>query len=300
MFVTARLNRLLEKSRELPLNESSKIILMSDCHRGDGGWADNFSNNQNLFFAALSYYYHKNFTYIELGDGDELWENRSIEQIITAHSDAYWLMAKFHQKNRLYMLYGNHDMVKKNNSYVTNKCRTYFDDCKQKNVLLFPSLKITEGIVLNYTDTNNKILLVHGHQADFFNYTLWRLSRFLVRYIWRPLELMGLQNPTSASKNYNIKNTIEKKLIDWSITNNQMIIAGHTHKPVFPKVGEALYFNDGSCVHPRCITAIEIENGAITLVKWTIKTKKDRTLYVGRVILEGPVKLKEYFDQTVI
>lgn len=297
MLVAERLNKLLETSRELPINESSKIILMSDCHRGDGGWGDNFSNNQNLFFAALSYYYHKNFIYIELGDGDELWENRRIEQIISAHSDAYWLMSKFHRKKRLYMLYGNHDMVKKNNSYVTNKCRTYFDDFMQKNVPLFPSLKVTEGLVLNYTVTGNKILLTHGHQADFMNYSLWKLSRFLVRYLWRPFELLGLHDPTSAAKNYSRKNMIEKKLVDWSMTENQMIIAGHTHRPVFPKVGDALYFNDGSCVHPRCITAIEIENGLIALVKWTIKTKKDRTLYVDRVILEGPVKLQAFFDQ---
>ncbi len=36
---------------------------------------------------------------------------------------------------------------------------------------------------------------------------------------------------------------------------------------MFPEVGEISYFNDGSCVHPRCITAIEIENGTIKLVR---------------------------------
>jgi hypothetical protein len=64
---------------------------------------------------------------------------------------------------------------------------------------------------------------------------------------------------------------------------------------MFPQPDEALYFNDGCCVHPRCITAIEIENGTITLVKWTVKTRKDRSLYVDRVELEGPVKLQDYF-----
>lgn len=270
---------------------------MSDCHRGDGGWGDNFSSNQNLFFAALTYYFHKNFTYIELGDGEELWENRKIEQIITVHSDAYWLMSKYHRKNRLYMLYGNHDMVKKYNSYITNKCSTFYDNCQQKKVPLFPGLVVTEGLILKYGVTGDKILLTHGHQADHFNYTFWRLARFLVRYIWRPLELLGLNDPTSAAKNYYRINTIEKNLMEWSASNKQMIITGHTHRPVFPKAGRPLYFNDGSCVHPRCITGIEIEDGSITLVKWTVKTRNDRTLYVGRVILEGPVKLTEIFQQ---
>lgn len=33
-------------------------------------------------------------------------------------------------------------------------------------------------------------------------------------------------------------------------------------------------FNDGSCVHTRYITAIEIVNGKISLVKWSIKSGK--------------------------
>lgn len=63
---------------------------------------------------------------------------------------------------------------------------------------------------------------------------------------------------------------------------NCMIITGHTHRPMFPEIGEPLYFNDGSCVHPRCITAIEIVEGDVTLVKWVVKTKKDGTLYIAR------------------
>ena len=81
----------------------------------------------------------------------------------------------------------------------------------------------------------------------------------------------------------------------WSEEENKMLIAGHTHRPSFPKVGEAMYFNDGSCVHPRCITAIEIENGEITLVKWTMMTREDRSLYVAREVLEGPAKIDDFF-----
>lgn len=300
MSVSARLNKVYEASHEIPFDDSSKIILMSDCHRGDGGWGDNFLNNQNLFFAALSYYYKENFTYIELGDGDELWENRKIEDIITIHSDAFWLMSRFYKIGRLYMLYGNHDMVKKYKSFVTSKLSSYFDENIKKKLPLFPRINVTEGLILKYTVTGNKILLAHGHQGDFYNYTLWKLSRFMVRYFWRPLELLGVHDPTSASKNYSKKKNIEKKLIEWSVSQNRMLITGHTHRPVFPKIGEALYFNDGCCIHPRCITGIEIDNGDITLVKWTIKTKKDRTLYVGRVILEGPVKLQDFFNPPVI
>jgi len=295
LSVSTRLSKVFDSAKQIPFDDSSRIVLMSDCHRGDGSWGDNFSNNQNLFFAALTYYYQKNYTYIELGDGDELWENRRLEQITTVHSDAFWLMSKFFKRQRLYMLYGNHDMVKKNHNYVANKYTSYYDEGINKHVPLFPNIKLYEGLVLNYTITGNNIFLIHGHQGDFLNYNLWKLARFLVRYLWRPLELLGLHDPTSASKNYDKKGAIEKKLMDWIVQENQMLIAGHTHRTAFPKTGEPLYFNDGSCVHPRCITAIEIENGSISLVKWTLKTKLDRTLYVGRVILEGPVKLQDFF-----
>ncbi|NLP35167.1 MAG: serine/threonine protein phosphatase [Clostridiales bacterium] len=268
---------------------------MSDCHRGDGSLGDDFSDNQHLFFAALNYYYQYGFTYIELGDGDELWENRNINTIIDIHSDAFWLMSKFYKENRLYMIYGNHDLIKRDPKYSQTKCASFFCDSENTDLPLFPGIKMHEGILLRDRNSGNQIFLTHGHQADLLNSTFWRLSRFLVRYVWRPLQLIGVRDPTSASKNNKVKNNIERRLINWSNENKQMIICGHTHRPVFPEVGEHLYFNDGSCVHPRCITAIEIYNGMITLVKWAIMTTPERFLYVGREELEGPIRLSEYF-----
>jgi predicted phosphodiesterase len=296
MSTIKRLNKVYKSADQIPIDDSSKIVLMSDCHRGDGNWGDNFLNNQNLYFAALDFYYRKDFTYIELGDGDELWENRKIENIISIHSDAYWLMSKFYKKGRFYMIYGNHDSVKKSKNYVKLHLTSYYVESIKKWVALFPDLKIHEGLVLKYMDDNNILFLTHGHQVDFFNYDLWKLARFLVRYLWRPLESIGMRDPTSAAKNNARKEKTEKKLTNWAKKQNHIIVAGHTHRPVFPQINEPFYFNDGSCVHPRCITALEIENGTIALVKWTLRTRKDRTLYVDRVLLEGPVKLQDYFS----
>jgi UDP-2,3-diacylglucosamine pyrophosphatase LpxH len=269
---------------------------MSDCHRGNGTWGDNFLNNQNIYFAALYYYYENGYTYIELGDGDELWENRVVEDVINAHSDVFWLMSLFYKYGRFHMMYGNHDIVKKDPNYAKTKCNSFFCDSSNSHMSLFPGIKITEGLILRYRDTNNQLFLTHGHQADFKNDTLWKLTRFLVRYLWKPLELIGVKDPTSAAKNNKIKTTVENKLIDWSNQQKQILICGHTHRPVFPQQGEPLYFNDGSCVHPRCITALEIRNGTIALVKWATMTRQDRSLYVGREVLEGPVRLSEYFE----
>lgn len=62
-----------------------------------------------------------------------------------------------------------------------------------------------------------------------------------------------------------------------------------------PRPGKSLYLNDGSCVHPRCITAMEIEGGRVTLVKWSVMVRYGRQLSVEREVLEGPMELEAYF-----
>lgn len=288
------LKTLLQKSKTLPFDDKDRLVCMSDLHRGSGTWNDNFLKNQNLFFAALTHYYHNDFTYIELGDGDELWENRSFQSIVCMHSDAFWLMSELYKEGRFYMLYGNHDMVKREPSFRLYECSSFFNEEKQRKTPLFPGIEILEALQLYYVPTDRKILLLHGHQGDFLNDTLWKLSRFLVRYVWRPLEFIGFHDPTSAAKNYALKEHTEKKLLHFCESTDTMVITGHTHRPVFPKPGSSLYFNDGSGIHPRCITAIELERGCITLVKWSVQTDENLKLYVGRTILEGPVPLRLY------
>lgn len=290
-----RVSQILKSAKQLSFDDSSRIVLFSDCHRGDGSWSDEFSNNQNLYFAALTHYFYENYTYIELGDGDDLWKNKNFSDIVDIHSDAFWVLSKFFMEGRLYFLWGNHDMEKKNKKFVKNNLYQYFDQRKKTYVPLFPNINIHQGLVLNYEVTGDKILLIHGHQVDFINYELWKISRFLVRHLLRPLEILGVNDPTSAAKNYNKKDAIEKKLTEWVKKEKCMLIAGHTHRSMFPEVGELPYFNDGSCVHPRCITAIEIEDGYITLVKWNVKTDKDGVMYIGRDILAGSRRLEDYF-----
>ncbi|MHB8072320.1 metallophosphoesterase [Desulfosporosinus fructosivorans] len=292
-----RITKVFESADEIPFDDSSRIILMSDIHRGDGGWADDFSKNQNLYFAALTHYYNENYTYIELGDGDELWKNKKLSDIIYVHSHAFWLLSKFFKEGRLHFIFGNHDMVKRDPKFVKNNLYQYLDEREQKHIPLFENIKLHEGLVLRHRVTNQKILLIHGHQVSLIDYELWRLGRFLVRYLWRPLESFGVNDPTSTAKNYDKKDAVENRLIEWVTREKQMLIAGHTHRPRFPEVGEPPYFNDGSSVHPRCITGIEIAEGNITLVKWDVKTKNDGTLFIGREILAGPRELKDYVYQ---
>lgn len=107
-----RLSKAFLKAQVLPLCPNSRLVLISDCHRGCGNSNDNFLKNQHLYFYALSYYFDRGYTYVELGDGDELWENRNFSDILEIHGNVFWLFECFHKQNRIYMIYGNHDMEK--------------------------------------------------------------------------------------------------------------------------------------------------------------------------------------------
>ena len=296
MSTYKRLSEVYKNSKIILYDDSSKFVMMSDCHRGSGNTGDNFLKNQYLVFAALNDYYENGFTYIELGDGDELWENRCMQKIIEIHSRIFTLMSKFYDENRMYMLFGNHDKQKENNVFSECDLIEHYHEHDSIIKPIFPGIEIHEGLILeNKNDENHRILLVHGHQGDLINDELYKLGRFLVRYFLRILEMWGVNDPTAAGKNYKKKNKVERKLMEWTEENDVMIIAGHTHKPTFPRVGKTMYFNDGSCVHPECITAIEIENGCISLVKWYVMTREDRAMYVEREVLAGPAKLEDYF-----
>lgn len=295
-LVLKRISKSFNCAKYVPFDSLSKMIIMSDCHRGIGNWGDNFAHNQEIYFAALSYYYNNGYTYIELGDGDELWENQIYEMIIDTHDNVFWLLSKFHEEDRLFMLYGNHDIVKRDPKYVDKVCNSKNNPCDKNDISMFLDIEFYEGLILYNNKDGQKIFLTHGHQGDLFNDVFWRFSRFLVRHIWRPLELMGFKNPTSAAKNYSKRSKVERNLIQWVEEHDQMIIVGHTHKPAFPDEGEAMYFNDGSCVHPRCITGIEISQGNISLIKWSILVDPNHHLYVGRTFLEGPVPLSDILN----
>lgn len=267
MSYVKRIDRAFRSAPRLPITFNTKYVFFSDCHRGNGGSNDNFLKNENAYLAALEYYYKNNFCYIEVGDGDELWENRCLKQIKETHEKVFSLLSCLQKENRMYMLYGNHDMVKKDTPGVY------------------------EGLILYSKTPSLQLRVTHGHQADFLNSVLWKLSRFLVRYLWTPLESFGILDPTSAAKNNTRRQKTEKRLIHYAKENNCLILCGHTHRAT---VGNSVspYFNCGSCIHPNGITCIELEGVQARLVRWHTCVKSDACtgntypLYICREILK--------------
>lgn len=293
MSTNTRISKSFERALCLPLKENSKYVLFSDCHRGTGRANDNFVKNEYLFLAALKYYYPRGFTYLELGDGDELWENRFFSHIKETHYQSLELIAKYYQDNRFFAIYGNHDMVKKYSRFSKKQCLTCYHEHPLKEQPLFPGITFYSGIILQDVKHKKDIYLTHGHQTDLLNSTFWRLSRFLVRYFWRPLEILGVPDPTSAAKNNTKKKKSEKRLTSWARQENHLLITGHTHHPMIG-TKDSPYCNTGSCVSTASITCIEIERRCITLVKWTLDTRHNQALYVTREVLGKTVCIDEF------
>ena len=297
-----RMKELYDNSERINIDDNSKIVILSDVHRGDGGYADSLIGNRNIYFAALYYYYDNGYTLIEAGDGDELWKNKGFMDIAYNYKGIFKMLCKFNKENRLHMIYGNHDERKSNKVFMEkeiNKLKSIDDSFGKDFINIFGDIIFKEGVVLNYTPLEKEIFILHGHQVDTMNYDFCILSRFLVRYVWRFLEgVAGFKAPTSPANNYKKGGKIDKKLEKWAEENEKFIICGHTHNSRFPKVGKTPYFNDGCCVLPYSISTLEICDGKIKLVKWSTYVRKDTTLYIDRSIIAGPEKLESYLKYT--
>lgn len=186
-------------------------------------------------------------------------------------------------------------MIYKDTKYVQAHLSSYFEPIEEQDKELFEGIRFEEGIILKHAQSGQELFLCHGHQADWWNYTFWRWSRFLVRVLWKPLQVWGIADPTSPARNYKELIRIERRIKNWIVERGlRLTIIGHTHRPRFPEPGEIPLFNDGSCVHPRSITGLEIEHGAISLIKWQIATTEEGVLKVVRILLEGPQNLADY------
>ncbi len=294
MRTEQRLTQAYREAHVVYFDDSSKFILFSDSHRGDNTLSDEFAKNRNIFLYALEYYYYNDFTYIEVGDGDELWEYGKFRYIRYAHSDVFQAIKKFFDEKRLIMLYGNHNMRLKNKAWVRNNLYFYRDEYYEEERELLKNIIPYESVVLSHRETCQEILVLHGHQGDLMNDQLWFISYLLMRFFWRFVHVVGFRNPASPAKNHLKRHKIERMYNKWIKNQKTMLICGHTHRDKYPQEGELPYFNTGSCVRAKGITGMEISDGKILLVEWLTKADHEGTLRITRRVVRGPEPLSKF------
>ncbi|MDD2217799.1 MAG: serine/threonine protein phosphatase [Eubacteriales bacterium] len=300
MNTKGKLEKVYKYALNVEFDNSSKIVFFSDVHRGDDGSSDEFARNKHIYNYALNYYFKEDYTYVEIGDGDELWEQKNFEHIRNAHAVTFNRLKRFYDTGRMYMLFGNHndryrrpEAVKKDMYYV-------YDEYIGDHIDLFPGIKVHEALVFKHKDTNQEIFVVHGHQGDLLNDQLSSIAHFGVKFFWRFLHIVGFRYAASPAKSRRKRHKIEKNYSKWNKDNGKIIICGHTHRVRFPSPEEGAYFNSGCCMHPRGITCIELDEGQISLIAWRVHTMEDGTMYIRRTVLVGPEPIENYKNHTTV
>ena len=272
-LIHRRFNAVFANSPYIPFDNDSKFIFFSDCHRDDKSKVDAFAPNEALFLRALTHYYDEGYTYVEVGDGDELWQHQKFQQIRKAYGRIFDLFHCFDRENRLHLLVGNHDIQDR------------FGNPGHKD-----GIPTKDGIILRHVNSGNQIFVVHGHQADFVSERYLFMARWTVRHIWRRFLMMGMMTRKPKPDPIQQQGLVQRRGVEWILLqqkkvaqriaqwaqlNQQTIICGHTHLPVSSGSGQTPYFNTGSCINPGYITGIELVNGKLRLVKWTAVSKQD-------------------------
>lgn len=294
MKTQQRLNEAFKTARIEYFDDRSRYVFFSDCHRGDGSHSDEFTKNQNLFIYALEYYYANDFTYVEVGDGDELWEQPKMKYIKNAHYDVFEVIKKFHYHDKLIMLYGNHNIFLKYPDYVKQYYYQFYNEYREEFYDFLKGIEPVGSLVLKHRDRDQEIFVVHGHQGDFANDQIWYFTMLTLKYFWRFMHAFGVKNPASPVKNTYKRHKIENNFSKWIRINKKMLICGHTHRYKFPRNGDLPYFNTGSCIYPTTISAIEIVDGEVQLVRWKMRPNKVGVLAIKKEVLRGPKSLSEF------
>ena len=278
--------------------QTAKFIIFSDQHKGDKSWSDDFKTCETNYLRALKYYRENNFSFIALGDCEELWKFTA-DKILPAHEAAIAAEATF-QPDNFYKTFGNHDIIWKNGADVLLRLRKYF---------AMP-LPVYEGLVINLKTVSSalKIFLTHGHQGDMMSDNN-AFSTWVIAHLWVPLQRYLRININTPSDDYSLRNKHNVMMSEWSSAQeNLILVTGHTHVPVFAsgryfdhpsnnipgKIQHLLkpsYFNTGCCCFDDGdITGIEISEGFIRLIKWYDEEEGGKRMMLEEISIEDMMK----------
>lgn len=312
-----------KKGPIISFNEpEGKIIIFSDQHKGGRDGADDFVLAEPNYLAALEYYNDNGFSFVSLGDCEELWEN-TLHKVRDSYPKTFEVEQKFVQRQSFVKILGNHDLYWGNDPFAWWQLKKIYGE----------EVKIYEGLILSVVVDGRPfyIFCTHGHQGDAQSDGNW-FSKFFVARIWAPFQAYLRINPNTVAYN-NEKKTLHNEIMyEWSASQkNMLLITGHTHQPVFVSLThierlykelqiarlnkdeartielekeirkrekefsavsvdyltmKPSYFNSGCCCFvDGDITGIEIGGGNISLVKWTSKDQEPTRQVLEKISL---------------
>lgn len=209
---------------------SDRLVVLSDMHRGKRNRADDFRRCESAYLDALAHYERTGYTLALLGDVEELWKNR-VHAVLAAYPEVYAAEAAFHTDGRLLRFWGNHDEEWASPAAVRDELGP---------VCPGGALEVHESLLLDVSAagrTLGSVFLVHGHQGTGMSDGLTFLARFTVRFIWKPIQHLTAVSRNTPSANSKVREKHHRAMRRWAETQERLIlIAGHTHRPVFASV----------------------------------------------------------------
>ncbi len=318
-----------EKGLIIPFDiYTGKFIIFSDQHKGAGDRADDFLRAEGNYVAALKYYHEKGYSLINLGDCEELWETTP-QTAIDKNRISLLEEAKFLQTDRYVRVFGNHDLEWKytiqQNLYLKpilgEKLKVY------EGVVLRTTYNgIAHSIFLTHGHQGDKksdgnsfskwvVAAVWTPIQRYLEISMDRVSdsfelvdkHNILMYEWSATQhdvifISGhTHKPVFASLDH--IDLLAKQLIiakQDNDTGTVMLLENELAKRKIEYAGKKIvktmarpsYFNTGCCCFSDGdISGLEIDNGAIRLVKWGNKNIAPER----RVLEESP--LFYIFDQ---
>ncbi len=307
--------------------QTGKVIIFSDQHKGGRNGADDFMLSENNYLAALDHYNKNGFSFIALGDCEELWEN-TLGKVKESYPKTFEAEKKFVAKKAFTKILGNHDLYWGNDPFAWWQLKNIYNE----------DIKIYEAVILT-VNTGSSVLNIfctHGHQGDAQSDGNW-FSKFFVARIWAPFQAYLRINPNTAAYNTEKKTLHNEIMYEWSAQQkNALLITGHTHQPVFTSLThierlykqlqkakayndnnavkqveaeiqkreiefqavsvdyltmKPTYFNSGCCCFADGdITGIEIADGCIRLIKWTSKDENPQRQLLEEISIDELIK----------
>jgi hypothetical protein len=162
-----------------------------------------------------------------MGDVEELWEEWP-QTVLKAYPHTLELEGKFHQDGRYLRFWGNHDDDWSHADLVETLLRPTLGSAP---------LKVRESLILHVRDGEEelgRIFLVHGHQGTLDSDRIAPISKFAVRYFWRPVQRLIKFSLNTPAKDFELRHAHDSAMYLWSESRKKVVlIAGHTHRPVF-------------------------------------------------------------------
>jgi hypothetical protein len=290
-------------ARDLELDDRP-LVFVSDLHKGTRDGADDFWICERAYRACLDHYYKAGFRLFVVGDVEELWEDWP-GKVIDKYTGTLALEGRFHADRRYERLWGNHDDLWRDKAQVAKHLHEFY-----------PGLEVHEALKFRVKSGGSDLgilFVVHGHQGTAGSDSKSKIPRLFVRYVWRNIQRITKKSLNTPAKDFGLRLRHNRAMFDWARAHRDpvVMVAGHTHKPVFwqrglrggldegvghPEGTEGFaptrselalaegeekrpdppdpftvpcYFNTGCCAFADGdVTAIEINNGKIRLVRW--------------------------------